>query len=134
MFSTATIEKLNRDAARRSRERGEVPTIPKAGTSAKDQNLKIPSLGDRTPRGWKRVSPASVGCQALTNAADSPDETYGCLFVDSSGFGSESEPALTLRRVFTLMDEVNAIAPNRYGYAVVRTGQFQVSIGIFSKR
>lgn len=47
-------------------------------------------------------------------------------FVDSSGFGSESEPALTPKQFVAKVKE-------GFGYAIVSEGQFQVYVGEFKK-
>jgi len=69
----------------------------------------IPFIGYRTPRGYKKL------------------RTY---FVDSSGFGSVGEPALTFGQ---FCDRVRAAGPG-YGYAIIESGQFQIVIGQFSTR
>jgi hypothetical protein len=66
---------------------------------------RSPDFGDYSPAGWELV------------------ETY---FVDNSGFGSPGEPALTFSQ---LIEKVKA----GYGYAIIKTGQFQVYIGEFKK-
>ncbi len=64
----------------------------------------FPNLGDYRPKGYEMVA------------------TY---FVDSFGFGSPGEPALTIDRFVSLLK------PGR-GYAIVEVGEFQVVIGEFT--
>jgi hypothetical protein len=68
-----------------------------------EKSNAIPNLGNYVPKGWELV------------------ETY---FVDSSGFGNDSEPAMTIERF------IAAMKPG-YGYAVIEAGEFQVVIGEF---
>lgn len=67
--------------------------------------LGIPNIGDRRSKTWELI-----------------DE----FFVDSSGFGQLSEPALTIKEFYA---KVKA----GLGYAVIEEGQFQVFIGVFKK-
>jgi hypothetical protein len=46
------------------------------------------------------------------------------LFVDTSGFGSESEPAMTQEMFFKRLTVGKA-------YAVIEAGEFQVYVGVF---
>ena len=84
-------------------------------------HLSIPFIGDYLPEGYQR--------QELTDDIDgvySGDNSgYGAFFVDSSGFGGEGEAAITLGRMFEVME-------TGY-YAVVEAGQFQVKVGMFRK-
>lgn len=68
----------------------------------------IPALGYRVPRGWTLLN------------------TY---LVDSSGLGSESEPALTHNGFISLIEG----APG-YGWGIIEAGQFQVVVGQFEKK
>lgn len=65
----------------------------------------IPYIGDTTPDGWKWI------------------ET---LLVDSSGWGRDDEPALTL-------DQFKKAMQIGRGYAIVDVGQFQVQVGVFER-
>ncbi len=65
----------------------------------------IPDIGDNHPDGW---------------------ELEEELFVDSSGFGDEGEPALTI-------DQFTKKIKAGYGYATIEQGQFQVHVGVFKK-
>lgn len=47
------------------------------------------------------------------------------LFVDSSGFGTPDEPALTI-------DQFKEELRPGFGYAIIEEGQFQLYVGVFS--
>lgn len=71
----------------------------------------FPFIGHYEPAGWEKL-----------------DE----LFVDSSGFGSESEPALTQRAFRAkLLEYVKA--SETYGFAITEVGQFQCYVGVFKR-
>jgi len=100
MYDLATIEKMERAEARRSRQAGKIPLFIE--TEADKTNLnKIPNLGSYTPKNWEKTS-----------------KQY---FVDSSGFGSVGELALTFAQ-FVRQVELG------YGYAIISAGQFQVYV------
>ena len=66
---------------------------------------QIPHIGDYRPKGWKLVD---------------------TLFVDSSGLGSEGEPAMTFSQ-FVARSKLG------FGYAIIEAGQFQVRIAGFRR-
>jgi hypothetical protein len=69
----------------------------------------FPFIGHFVPEGWEKV-----------------DE----LFCDSSGFGSESEPALTQRALRAkLLEYVRA--DETFGFAITEVGQFQCHVGVY---
>jgi len=56
------------------------------------------------------------------------------LFVDSSGLGSESEPALTEGQLHSKLREItSAVSPEAVYTCITRQGQFQVYLGVFRK-
>ena len=67
--------------------------------------FNCPHLGDYIPEGWVEIEE---------------------LFVDSSGFGSENEPALTT-------DQFLEKVKGGLGYAVSEAGQFQVFVRVFKR-
>jgi len=113
MMSGQTIAAMSRAAARKSAREHQVPftvwpedlrdwkAIVEAGSLPR---LPFPFIGDRNPRGYKRVQE---------------------FFVDSSGFGADYEPALTIRKFIGEIKENMA-------YAIVEVGQFQVVIAEYS--
>ena len=78
----------------------------------------IPFLGDRTPKGFKTLSTLGL---PIAGYASHP---YKELFVDTSGYGSENEPALSQKRfikaVGQLVESHGAIA-----LSLSEIGQFQ---------
>lgn len=107
MMSVAQIRELSAKAARKAARLNKRPFIFEEEDRAtmRDHLKAIPNLGDYRPKGWELV------------------ET---LFVDSSGWGSENEPALTIDQFISRMR-------SGLGYAVIEEGQFQVVIGEFQR-
>jgi len=123
MYSLQALKQLNEQAAKDSRKRGDVPFIPQLKAE-----FKIPSIGERCPRGWKRVNIKEAGLP-MQGVYEDDNLGYGAYFVDSSGFGSPREPALTVDAFMKLVND-----SGKYGYAIVEAGQFQVKIGVFTHR
>lgn len=105
MMDLATIKHLNAEAGNQCK-RDEIEPLWLDVADAKEELIGIPYLGDYVPGGWK--------------------ETGTTYFVDSSGFGSDSEPALTLEQ---FLDKVEP----GYGYGIISQGQFQVYVGQFKR-
>ena len=102
-MSLEAIREESRRAEERAREENKLPYI--AEHDGDDGVRNAPFIGDYVPEGW------------------TPTEKY---FVDSSGFGSPSEPALTFSQFLEHVKE-------GYGYAIVESGQFQVYIQEFKE-
>ena len=81
---------------------------------------RIPFLGDYVPRGFKRVE--APDCGRWTGAAE------GYLEVDSSGFGSDTEPALTQFEFAEYAEKHPQLL-----YGIVEAGQFQVVLATFER-
>jgi len=112
MMSPEAIRSESDRAARRAaRERREPYVVFDEREARSMQSFPFPFLGDYVPRGWEKVED---------------------LFCDSSGFGSESEPALTQGQLRDKVCEYLAL-PDTYGFAVTEAGQFQVYVGVFKK-
>lgn len=103
MMSIETIRQMSQEAAERAAAEHLEPYIIWQDDIDNMPPFPFPSLGDYVPDGWELV------------------ETY---FVDSSGFGREDEPALTVGQFLQVLKE-------GYGYAVIEAGQFQVYVGEF---
>ena len=73
--------------------------------------MPFPFLATYKPKGWKKVED---------------------LFCDASGFGSENEPALTIRALKAKMLEY-LDKPETYGYGILECGQFQCYVGVYKK-
>jgi len=103
MFSLQTINAMADRAAVKARRNKRAPYVAKC--DGDDGVFKMPNFGTyRNPR-WELIQE---------------------FFVDSSGFGSDYEPALTVKRFLSKVR-------TGQGYAVIEQGQFQVVIGEFKK-
>lgn len=111
MMDLATIQELNREAGEEARDAGREPYTFSEFDVKNLHNgdlypiRKIPRLGDYTPKGWKKID---------------------SLFVDSSGFGREDEPALTAQQFAKKIER-------GLGYGIGSVGQFQLYIDVFVK-
>lgn len=114
MMSASQMNRMADDAAKRAKRNALKPQQ----YVSQAQGNKIPFLGDYVPKGFKRVEAADPG--RWTGAAE------GYLEVDSSGFGGENEPALTMKQ----FEEYAAKHPEYY-YGIVEAGQFQVVLATY---
>lgn len=103
MYSLETIIAINDETSRKASNKKVKPYVAK---SDHDEGVfKCPNFGYYRPNGWEVVNE---------------------YFVDSSGLGSESEPALTVGQFL-------AKVRKGYGYAITEEGQFQIYISEFKK-
>ena len=120
MMSLQQIESESRRAARRSAKEGRGPLIiePSDLTNLKQAVRGVPFLGTRTPKGFKLLSTYQLPIGGYKSYP------YKELFVDTSGFGSDNEPALSQDRfieaVGQLVKSFGAIA-----LSLSEVGQFQ---------
>ena len=109
MLSLEIIKSMNQEAMQQALNEGKLPINVFVGDSEYiydiDKVRNIPNIGDLRPEGYVL------------------EKTY---FVDSSGFGSEHEPALTFNQF------LQVLRSDRY-YAIIEAGQFQVYIGEFRR-
>lgn len=103
MMSAAAIRQLSEEAAAKAAELEQEPMV--AFMDGDEAIMRMPNLGDYRPKGWKLIEE---------------------LFVDKSGWGSDSEPALSSGQFMAKVKE-------GLGYALIQEGQFQVYIGVFEK-
>ena len=112
-MSGAYIAELSRQATRKASREHCYPTIVEqedldaALAAGHNPRLDIPFIGDWVPRGYV--------------------PTENLYFVDSSGFGTRGEPALTQEEF------LNKLRPG-YAYAIVEAGQFQVYVQEYEVR
>jgi hypothetical protein len=133
MMSSEQIARLSDEAAARAERKGAAPRVPplvlRQG-GIEEWVKKMPNIGSYRPVGWELVqrdalvTPKGMRQDRLRWLAAA--EPY--LMVDASGFGSESEPALSFRELVALVE-----ANPRFGYAIVEEGQFQVVVGVFER-
>ena len=119
MMSPATIAAMSRAAVRRSRAAGLLPRVVEeddlrmTDEALLDHLRGIPFIGDRNPRGFHPLR--------------DEDGQIVELFCDSSGWGSEGEPALTTRG---FLEKVREFGPG-HAYAISEAGQFQVYVRVY---
>lgn len=122
MMSLDTIRSMSRQQARRSAAEGRGPLVVEYHDTIDKAFLKgIPHLGDRTPKGWKKV---------FLQNLDGFDYRYEELFCDASGFGAEWEPALTHKQLCEKLGLLQAIFPDGFALSISEVGQFQVHIRV----
>jgi hypothetical protein len=104
MLGLGAIRAMNKEAVRKAKANKTQPYIAKCDN---DKGVfSCPKLGDHIPKGWVYVTE---------------------YFVDSSGFGSESEPALT-------PEQFQAKVKEGMGYAISDEGQFQLYVREYKRR
>jgi hypothetical protein len=112
MFDTDTIKRMQKDYAVRAAQKKLEPFVL---WDAEEVDLMppfpFPVLGDHRPDGWELV------------------EEWFC---DSSGFGTDDEPALSSRQLKDKLKEYTR-KPGTYGFGVTSVGQFQVYLGVFTR-
>lgn len=116
MMSLGQIRAASREAAVKAAAERLEPFILE-DTDLEDIRLRIenggrsgpmfpfPMIGDHTPAGWERVDQ---------------------LFVDTSGWGSPGEAALTPAQLLERLQVGK-------GYALIEIGQFQAYLGVFQR-
>lgn len=119
MKSLDCIQEESDEAAVQAAEKNKEPYVFWDDADVDSNSARaIPNIGSYVPEGW---------------------EEYGdALFVDSSGFGGDREPALSIDQYTAKVKELIAEAddipgPVTLGFAIVEVGQFQVYIQPFKK-
>lgn len=112
MMSLDTIRAQNREMAARAAQEGLEPFVYfDVDELHASSGFPFPFIGDHRPEGWELV-----------------DEH----FVDSSGFGADNEPALSVRQFVALVeDRIENTPGTAVGWAILSAGQFQVWVGEF---
>ncbi len=110
MMSLDVLRRVNEEIAAEAAQRGLVPFVP---DSTQDVDhwppFPLPNLGYLEPEGWKK--------------ADS-------WFVDKTGHGYESEPALTFSQFKRRLRQY--ISQHRgFGFAITEEGEFQIIVSSF---
>lgn len=112
MMSPSTIRTIQQEAAEKAATERRIPFVYWDGDDLAPP-FPFPNLGDYTPKGWERTDH---------------------FMVDSSGFGSPGEPALTTDQlVDKIKDTITKNPGKTIGWAVIEVGQFQVVLGQFEK-
>jgi hypothetical protein len=116
MMSGAQIQSLSDKAARKAARDKRHPYVfwddaEVDRVFASGENV-IPFVGGYRPRGWKLI-----------------DER----FVDTSGFGSDTESALSISQ-FARSIKIDLAKKETHGYALIESGQFQGYVGVFERK
>jgi hypothetical protein len=109
MKSLEDIRADNAAAASRAAKKKQEPLVLEA-EDIEDWRFVFPDMGDYTPPGWHL--------------------TKSTLLCDVSGFGTQAEPALTVKELHARLRELQKQHPE-YGYGIISAGQFQCLLGIF---
>lgn len=132
MMGPGVIKAMSDDAAYKAAQDNEEPLVPWKG----DQLGSIPFLGDYVPKGWRLLRwdevPGGMPHGAGYSASTSEDGPARWL-VDSSGFGADNEPAMTMSGFEVYLKDLLAKEPRTFGVAVVEAGQFQVVTQLYLK-
>lgn len=125
MMDYAAIQEVNHDLALAAAHEKSKPffvteqDLVMYRASDRAIGLNIPSIGDHLPAGWRRVDIAKAWGENTRGAGE-----LNAFFVDKTGEGLASEPALTLP---AFLSTIKA----GYGYATVEEGPYQVYVGVF---
>ena len=111
MWSLEVINYLNGEAAREAKRKQKGPTVPTLDEIDNFPPFPFPHLGPFVPEGWEQVEDAN-------------------WFVDSSGWGRDDEPALSVRR---FKNELRAYVEEHpdHGFGIIEAGQFQLYVAAF---
>lgn len=111
MMSLEAIIALNKQAAAEAEKKKLVPFVPN-GPDDTDQwpPFPFPNLG-RVPDGW---------------------EVAERFFVDKTGWGRHSEPALTIEEFRTFVYD-HILDHPEHGYAIIEEGPFQVIVAALKR-
>ena len=113
MMSPESLQAINDEVAAKAAKHKKVPYVPFDNTEPERwPPFPFPSLGSYVPPGWERT-----------------EDTF---FVDSSGFGRSSDPALTIYQFQQLIREFVTDHPT-YGYAIIDEGPFQLVVGAMKR-
>jgi len=118
MMSLSTIKDIQAHAAYEAAQEGMVPLVVEYPEDARG----IPFLGEYVPAGW-RIATWVEMTGIPRNVYQASDDDEVILFVDKSGFGSASEPALTLDELTSYMARNPGL-----GWAIYDEGQFQLNV------
>ena len=112
MFSVEVLSRLNDEAAERAADEQKMPYMPfDAAEIDAYPPIPFPNFGsDYIPAGWAKL-----------------DEVW---FVDKTGHGKESEPALTVEHFLCVLKDYVSEHPT-HGYAITEEGQFQLYVSPF---
>lgn len=113
MMSQSYIDEIAAEAAAEAEAEGLEPERAESVLAhfKSHGSFNIPFLGDYVPEGWERT-------------------TFEPLFVDSSGFGSDNEPALSVRQFVRKLEEYSK-ARDHIALGIIEAGQFQLYVATY---
>lgn len=136
MFSLETIRRLNDQATRRARHAHKAPRLLNSPETAWDDLRHAPFVGDHRSPAWDTLDPQELPAEVLRHLWR-PEDAQTFLFVDTTGWGRDTEPALSVRQ----QQEVAAALARwseengwHLGAYIVEVGQFQAVIEIVKRR
>jgi len=127
MMGLETIRAMNDEACEKAQQERVRPVLltqldkDLAESGDYDRISRFPHIGGYLPEGYSRRD-----ITGRSGVYDGDNEGYGAFFVDATGMGSLSEPALTVDQFIKEL-EVGAY------YAIIEAGQFQVKIASYDK-
>lgn len=124
MMSAEFIRSESERHARKAKRNGAVPCFLTGLGDDAIRDARIPFLGDYVPRGFVRVNVGETF--GAHHGAGTLGHAY--LLVDSSGWGSPGELAMT----FHQFGEFAQRNPS-HGYAIAEAGQFQVVLAVYKR-
>lgn len=131
MISPEQMRSMQNEAARRAKSAKRIPLlVEQHDLGMLHEHFRgIPNFGDYRPATWEEVHARDLaGDERYSRGYAGDDDQY--LFVDKTGWGSPSEPALTFGQFCQWASERGA----GYGYAMIEEGQCQVVVGVFKRK
>ena len=111
MYSLEAIHQMNEERCAEAKQARKEPYVFSCTDEVGELPFQFPNIGNYSPKGWELI------------------EEY---FVDSSGFDSDREPAMSVHQFIQVLIK-NFNENPEYGYAITSAGQFQVYIGKFKR-
>jgi hypothetical protein len=111
MMSLEVLKAVNNRIARQAAREGLVPYVP-AGADEVDTPFSFPNIGTLKPRGWGK--------------------TDANWFVDKTGYGLDTEPALTWQQ-FRRQLAGYILRHPAHGFAITEEGECQVVVSAFRR-
>jgi hypothetical protein len=113
MWSLEVINYLNNEQAKKARRQHKEPYVSTLNEIENFPPFPFPNLGPFVPPGWEQVEDA-------------------VWFADSSGWGRDDEPALSVRQ---LKDELRRYIEENpgHGFGIIEAGQFQLYLAAFRR-
>jgi len=110
MLSSSQIVQFANESAERAKRRNLKPYLVRDINFEKIPPFPFPDLGSYIPEGWQLIN------------------YFTC---DSTGWGYESEPALTVNGLIKKLQEFKKDTSTTWGVGIIESGEFQVVVGFF---